>query len=310
MQIGIFEHKDFSRKALEILNPIGTLSLYTGQDQSEFLSNKEVLFVRLATRIDDCVLQKATKLKFICSPTTGLNHIDLRACADRGIQIVSLKGESAFLSQIRATPEHTIGLTLSLIRNYKAAFLGQNNHQWDRDRFKGDELYGNSVGIIGFGRVGKILARYLEAFDANVTFYDIDDSINEIYNAKRLSHVAELITTSNIVILTASYSESNSYFIGKTYIDLLKQKYFVNTARGELVDERYLIAKIKEKWFKGVALDVIESEQSVNRLREILEHTTTTNLIVTPHIAGATYSSMYKTEEFIARKLVQLIDGQ
>jgi D-3-phosphoglycerate dehydrogenase len=302
MQIGILEPKDFSQKAIEMLNCIGAVSLFDGKDLDRFILDKEILFIRLAHLIGKDFLKKAKNLKYVCTPTTGLNHIDLEECKKRQVEIVSLKGEYEFLSTIRATPEHTFGLVLSLLRNYKEAFLNQKNDKWDRELYKGFELYQNSVGIIGFGRVGKILAKYFEAFGAKVYFFDIDESIQEIHSAIKLSSIEEVVNQSNIVIILASYTESNHQFFDKKYIDLLKNKYFINTARGELVDEEYLISKLEQNFFKGVAIDVIQNEQSSNNLDKLLKLTESNNLIVTPHIAGATYSSMYRTEEFVVNK--------
>lgn len=306
MQIGILEPKDFSQKAIKDLNELGSLELFDGQNLDEFIGDKEVLFIRLGNFIGNDFLQKAKNLKYICTPTTGLNHIDLEECEKRDIKIVSLKGEYEFLSTIRATPEHTFGLVLSLLRNYKEAFLNQKNNKWDRELYKGFELYENNVGIIGFGRVGKILAKYFETFGAKVYFYDNDDSIKGIHSANKLLRIEEVVNQSNIVILTASYSESNHQFFDKQYIDLLENKYFINTARGELVNEDYLIRKLEQNFFKGIAIDVVQNEQSNSSLYKLLKLTERNNLIVTPHIAGATYSSMNRTEEFMTYKLLQL----
>jgi len=305
MQIGILELKDFSKEALNILSSIGNVKVFNNIDLETFLLDKEIIFIRLEYFINEDFINKAKKLKYICTPTTGLNHIDLDECKKRDIKIISLKGEYEFLSTIRATPEHTFGLVLSLLRNYKSAFLSQNNSEWNREKYKGFELYQNSVGIIGFGRVGKILAKYFEAFDVKVYFYDIDDSIKEINNSSRISSIEELIKKSNIIILSASYSENNHQFFNKQYIDLLENKYFINTARGELIDESYLIEKLKEDFFKGLAIDVIQNEQSTNNLDKFLKLSEDKNFIITPHIAGATYSSMYRTEEFIVKKLME-----
>lgn len=303
MQIGIFESKDFSTVVIEKLSCMGEVSFFDGRDIKSFVKNKEVLFIRLKYFIGKDILDHATKLKYICTPTTGLNHIDLKECEDRGIKIISLKGEYDFLSTIRATPEHTFGLVLSLLRNYKRAFLNQENNEWNRELYKGSELYGKNIGIIGLGRVGKILAKYFSVFDANVYFYDIDTTIQSD-TAKREKNIESLIVKSNIVILSASYSIENEKFFDKKYIDLLEGKFFVNTARGELIDEEYLLKKINDI-FKGIALDVISNETSQNNLNEFLELSEKNNLIVTPHIAGATYESMWKTEGFIYKKLYE-----
>ena len=222
MRIGILEPKDFSKKAVDMLNSIGEVTLFDGEDLDSYIVDKEILFIRLANFIGNDFLQKAKNLKYICTPTTGLNHIDLEECEKKQIEIVSLKSEYNFLSTIRATPEHTIGLVLSLLRNYKEAFLSDNNPHWDREKYKGFELYENSVGIVGFGRVGKILAKYFKAFGAKIYFNDIDDSIQEIHGAIKLSTPEDVINKSNIVILSASYTESNHQFFDKKKISCLK----------------------------------------------------------------------------------------
>lgn len=305
MQIGILEPIDFSKKALNTLSIVGDVELFNNTHLDTFLLNKEILFIRLEYFIDKNFLDKMKTIKYICTPTTGLNHINLEECKKRKIKIISLNGEYEFLSSIRATPEHTFGLVLSLLRNYKKAFLNQKNAEWNRELYKGFELYENSVGIIGFGRVGKILAKYFEAFGTKVYFYDIDDSIQEMNGAIQLNTINELIKKSNIVILSASYTKNNHQFFDKKYIDLLENKYFINTARGELIDESYLMEKIDEDYFRGVAIDVIQNEQTNNNLDKFLSLTNSKNLLITPHIAGATYSSMHRTEEFIVKKLMK-----
>ena len=307
MQIGILEPSDFSETAIEKLDNVGQVSKFSGDDLSKFLMEKDVLFIRLGYVISKDFINMAKKLKYLCTPTTGLNHIDLHECEARDVEVISLKDEIDFLTTIRATPEHTFGLTLSLLRNYKYCFLSDNNNSWNRDKFKGFELYKNTIGIVGFGRVGKLLSKYFQAFGSTVFFFDINASIKEENNAVRVSSLTKLIEMSNIVILSASYSESNYEFFNKKLIDSLKGKYFINTARGELVDESYLIDKISIGHFRGVALDVVQNEQSQGNKEKLILASQNQNCIFTPHISGATFSSMHKTEEFIALKLCDLI---
>ena len=121
-KIGICEPDHFSEKAVTVLSSIGEVSRYGGDRDREtikaFISDKDAIFVRLLYKIDDDLLSQADRLKYICSPTTGLNHISV----SDDYRILSLKGEYGFLSTIRATPEHVFGLSLSLLRNYKEAF--------------------------------------------------------------------------------------------------------------------------------------------------------------------------------------------
>ncbi len=306
MQIGVLEPRHFSKKAKKDLEAYGNVEFFDGENKKDFLLNKEILFIRLKYKLNKDFLEEAKELKYICTPTTGLNHLDLGAVNIRVIKIISLKGENKFLSTIRATPEHTIGLLLSLLRNYNKSFLNTSNKVWNRDLYKGYEVYGKTIGIIGMGRVGKILSKYFEAFDAKVIYIDID-KVEAPRNAVSTCSMLELIEQSDIVFLTASYSIENEKMISKKELDLMKGKFFINTARGELVDELYLIEKIKENHFNGVALDVINNETDLdnNQLQNLLPLCDKNNLILTPHIAGATYESMWRTEEFITDKLIK-----
>lgn len=312
MQIGILEHSNFSSKAISSLEKIGEVYLFDENKISlnKFIADKEILFVRLKIQLNESVLKNAPKLKYICSPTTGLNHLDTIYCEQKNIKIISLKGEKSFLKNIRATPEHTLGLILSLFRNYKYAFLSKKNNNWNRDAYRGFEIYNHSFGIIGYGRVGKIVADYLINMGAKVSAYDIHSVETKNRKVKIKKDINSLIKNSETIILSASYSENAPFIIGKEQLDLMEGKYFINTSRGELVDEAYLIKKINQVFFKGVALDVISNENSPNNnLSRLISSKSMANLIITPHIGGATYSSMENTEIFISSKLTKAVQS-
>ena len=305
-KIGILEPNYFSEQAIKILREVGSVWLFDGKNINPFLQDKEVIFVRLKYYIDNSFLDNAPLLKYICSPTTGLTHLDLDEVKKKDIKIISLKGESEFLYKIRATPEHLFGLTLALLRNYKRCFLNKENRMWDRYNYIGGELFNNKIGIIGFGRVGKILAKYFECFGTDVYFYDSNKEINEEFSARRINSIEELISSVNIILLCASYE--NERIISRHHIDMLEGKFFINGARGELIDEDYLIKKIKSNSLKGAAIDVISDEsKSKNNLNKFLELVKGRNFILTPHIAGATFESLEKTEEFVALKLIEAL---
>jgi D-3-phosphoglycerate dehydrogenase / 2-oxoglutarate reductase len=305
-KIGILEPDYFSEKAIKMLQEIGIVELFDGKDIISFLQNKEIVFVGLKYYIDKSILDNAPLLEFICSPTTGLTHLDLTEIKKKGIKVISLKGESNFLYKVRATPEHLFGLTLALLRNYKKCILSDNKKSWDRYNYIGEELFENKIGIIGFGRVGKILAKYFKCFGADVFFYDKNPGIREKYYARRLNSIKELILSTNIVLLCASYE--NEQVFNKYYIDMLDNKFFINGARGELIDEDYLIKKIEDNTLKGIALDVISDEsKALNNLQRFIGLIEGRNFILTPHIAGATFKSMEKTQEFIVFNLVNTV---
>jgi len=172
-------------------------------------------------------------------------------------------------------------------------------------------LFGNTVGIIGLGRVGRLVAHYCSAFGAQVFFYDTDTSLPDDAAIKRQQTLPELIQKTNIIVLCASYEHTRKEpFISNYTLNLMKDKYFINTARGELVDEKALITHIRSNHFKGVAIDVITDETNKNNNRSaLMKAAEGKNVIVTPHIAGATFESMHKTEFFIVEQLVKKLKG-
>jgi len=303
MRIGLLEPNGFSEAARARLRALGPVEDFDGTDLPSFVVDKEALFVRLGYAIDKAFLSRAAALKVLCSPTTGHTHIDLEELARRGIALLSLKGETAFLDGIRATPEHALGLILALLRNYRTAFLSPGDSHWDRDRCRGEELYHMPVGLIGFGRVGWRLASYLKAFDALVGYYDpnVDGASAGVI---RYESMAALLAASRVVVLAASHRAGDPPIMDRDAILALTGKYFVNIARGELVDEEALLAALRKGALAGCAVDVIHGEAGVNNRPRWVEAAASLNVIVTPHIAGATYRSMKATEEFVAEKLI------
>lgn len=298
-KIGICEADHFSQNAIQKLSTIGLVSTFKGDDLKNFIQDKDIIFIRLKYLLNDELLGNKQKLKYVCSPTTGLNHIQI---TKPSVKIISLKGEYKFLSTIRATPEHVFGLSLALLRNYPHAFLNENNSIFNRDLYRGYELYKNKVGIIGLGRIGNILAGYYSAFGAEVGYFDVEKKSNTVANFYDSREA--LIQNSNIIILAANYIKKNEKMLDDKDFVWMKDKYFINAARGELVNETDLLKRLHENWFKGVAIDVIANEtQNPIILNEFFKLTKTQNLIITPHIGGATYTSMNRTEDFIVEKL-------
>jgi D-3-phosphoglycerate dehydrogenase / 2-oxoglutarate reductase len=304
MQISILEPDHFPEQSLKELAKLGKVTIYSGGCLKKFLGSTNVLFSRLKFLLTSEILENAPNLKYLCSPTTGLNHIDLNYCEQKSIKIISLKGQYTFLEQIRATPEHTLGLILALLRNYKKALNIQDLTEWDRNKYRGEEVFGNKIGIIGFGRVGRILSRYIQALGGEIYFYDDDSTIQGNACEIRCSSINDLISISNIIILCASYDIGKGPIIGPIQIDMMAGKYFVNTARGELVDEDYLFKMLERSHFKGLALDVIANEHLSEKIADRILLNSREDLILTPHIAGMTSNSNERTESYIVSQLL------
>jgi D-3-phosphoglycerate dehydrogenase len=304
----VAEASGFSARAAGLLRQTGDLILADLQ-RAELLTavrDADVLWVRLRHHIDTEVLSAASSLKIIATPTTGLNHIDVEAVERRGIQIISLRSEAEFLANIRATAEHTVALILALFRHLPQAADSVAMGRWDRDNFKGRELYQKTVGIIGYGRLGRIVARYLKAFDMHVLAADPNVDADSVEPGVRMVPISELLSDADVVTLHVNYCEETRAFFGQDHFAAMKPSaWFINTARGELVDEFALLDALQSGQLAGAALDVLCGERSTGMADHPLvsyarEHG---NLLITPHVGGCTEESMEKTEVFLAGKL-------
>jgi D-3-phosphoglycerate dehydrogenase / 2-oxoglutarate reductase len=270
----------------------------------------DALWVRLRHRIDDEVLAAAPALRFLATPTTGLDHIDLAAMERRGVRVISLRGETAFLEDVRATAELTIGILLALLRNIPGAVADVRTGGWNRDSFKGRELRGKVVGVVGYGRLGRLVSRYLLAFGARVITTDPRPAADDQVTFTTLD---DLLAASDIVTLHTPLDESTRGLLGAPELARMRRgSVLVNTARGDLVQSDALIAALRSGHLAGAALDVIagESAAGVGQLELVAYARQHDNLLITPHIGGCTHESMAMTEDFLAERLCAALSAK
>jgi D-3-phosphoglycerate dehydrogenase len=314
-EILVTESAGFSARAGKMLREAGSLRLaeLDRQQLLEAAPAAEILWIRLRHQIDAEVMDAAPRLRIIVTPTTGLNHIDQNEAAKRGIQVLSLRGETEFLKNVRATAEHTVGLMLALLRNTPQASAHAAGGGWGRDLFRGRELYGKTAGIVGYGRLGRIVAPYLQAFGMEILASDPHVRPEEMEPGVRLVPLQELLEKADIVSLHVSLSEETEGFFGRREMEAIKPgAWFINTARGELVDESALLEALQNGRLSGAALDVLVDERSSGMgdhplVKYAQAHP---NVIVTPHIGGCTVESMENTENFMAGKLCALLKSE
>jgi D-3-phosphoglycerate dehydrogenase len=271
-----------------------------------------VLWIRLRHRIDRELLDAAPRLKIIVSPTTGLNHIDLSEAERRGIQVISLRGEHEFLRDVRATAELTVGLILAIVRHIPAAADHARAGGWDRDQFKGHELCGRTLGLVGYGRLGRIVGRYMQAFDMRVVAADPSVTAAELEPGIELLPLDELLKQSDVVSLHANLDDRTAGFFGRREFGAMKPgAWFVNTARGELIDEAALVEAIESGQVAAAAVDVVSNERATGMAGHPLIEFARRDprLLITPHIGGCTVESLAKTEAFLAEKLIQALSS-
>ena len=265
------------------------------------ISDVDAVFARLGHRLDAEVLSTGRRLRVIATPTTGLTHIDIDAARAAGIEILSLRGEREFLEDLPATAELTWGLLLAATRRITSAARHTLAGGWDRDLFWGSELAGKTLGIIGLGRVGRRVAKYGDAFGMSVIAFDSGRDVQAPAYVRVVDR-ATLLQSSDVVSIHAHHEQGHSPIL--TAADFLTLKagcVLVNTARGELIDEEALVQALVTGRLGGAALDVLTAEPHVDAT--LLRLQETHNVVITPHIGGATHESIAKTETLMARKL-------
>ncbi len=257
-------------------------------------------------RIDDEILQYNNSLKIIVTPSTGSDHVDLELLKSRNIEFDSLKGKEEIIANIHASAEFSFTLLMSMIRKLVPAVNYAKMGHWrdKEDELRGIELNGKTLGIIGYGRIGKKMANYATAFGSKIMVYDpyVNVESDEII---QVDQIERLLSTSDIVSVHVHLEESTRNLISTEEFNLMKRPvYFLNTARGGIVDEDAMMHALSEGDFFA-AIDVISGEQSddLSNHKLIKFAQKNKNLIISPHIAGATVDSQYKAAKFAVDRI-------
>jgi D-3-phosphoglycerate dehydrogenase len=302
----ITEPENYSPAALEIYRSLGKVELgpLTDADLAENISTYDILVIRLAHIIDRALMEKSGKLKAIVSPTTGLDHIDLECAAERAIAVLSLKGETEFLRTIPATAELTWGLLLALVRHIPQAYTSVLKGEWQRDRFRGHDLSGKTLGIVGLGRIGEKTAGYGIAFGMQVIGFD-PYRTKWMPGVERINSLNELLQRTEVLLIHLPLEKATMGMFGAEELTLLPRgAVLVNTSRGAVLDETALLQVMESGHLAGAALDVVQDEAKFSKASPLVCYAKKhENLLLTSHLGGATVESMAMTEEFMADKL-------
>jgi phosphoglycerate dehydrogenase-like enzyme len=260
--------------------------------------------------VDRELLDQALNLRVLATPSTGTNHIDVACLQSRQISLISLK-DSPVIEDIHASSEFSFALLLALIKKIPASAASANVGVWREreDEFRSVEVHGKTIGLVGYGRIGRKMARFAGAFGMRVLVYD---PYVEAAQDPEVEQVAldTLLAASDIVSIHVHLNEQTRHMVDASFFGKMKPgAYFLNTARGDIVDEDALIACLESGHIRAAAVDVIRGEHIHNKralplIQYAREHD---HLIVTPHIAGATLESQYKAGRYILDQVVQTL---
>jgi len=258
-------------------------------------------------KIDEELLN-GTQVNIINSCSTGLNHIDLEYCKKNNIEIQCHKNDYELINQLPSTSELAFGLMLSLLRKIPQGKKHVSKYKWDYTQFMGRQVKGLKIGIVGYGRLGKMMFNYCKAFGAKVKVYDpykkedMDDSFLLNYYSSSLE---DLFQECDVISLHVHVTDETKYMINQKLLGLSKKGlYLVNTSRGEIVNEEDIVQSLNNKNLLGYGTDVIEDEfNDITNSPIIKAMNKDLNIIITPHIGGMTMEGQTKAYKWSINKL-------
>lgn len=253
------------------------------------------LLVRSRTKVTSDVIEKGVLLKLIGRVGSGVDNIDMAAARAKNITVINAPDGNTI-----AVVEHTIGLMISLLRQYQRAFRTMQEGIWEKDSLSqmGSELCGKTVGVLGYGHIGKRLVEVLSTFGANVLIFS---------NSQKSCTLQELFSSSDIITLHVVLNEETKGMVTKELIQSMKPSaLFLNVARGRLVDESALFNALKNHTISAAALDVFwEEPLAADSPWRLLP-----NVILTPHIGAGTKEAFAKASMTVVQDVLRFAKGE
>ena len=282
----------------------------TKEEVESKIENYHGIVIRSRFKIDKTFIDKAKNLQFIARVGAGLESIDCEYAESRNIQLIAAPEGNA-----SAVGEHALGMLLSLFNKLNTADKEVKSGQWNRESNRGTELDGKTVGIIGYGNMGKSFAKKLRGFEVDVLCYDILPNKGD-ENAKQVS-LQELQQKADVLSLHIPWTPETDKMVNTTFINQFSKPFwFVNTARGKSVVTTDLVSALQSGKILGAGLDVLEYEKlSFETLfegekPEAFEYLlNANNVILSPHIAGWTIESKEKLAQVIVNKILKVYEN-
>lgn len=277
------------------------------EEIKEVLPYFDGLLLRSKIKVTAGVLENASRLKFVARAGAGVDNIDEAALVQKGITLINAPEGNK-----DAVGEFTLGLILALFRNVVKADKEVKTWRWLREPNRGEEIMGKTMGLIGYGHMGRAFARRLSNFDCQVLAYDKDDRIAADEFAQ-LVPLSEIFAKADVVSFHIPYLPENRYFGSEDFFNnFSKPIWLINTARGEILDQEAVAKLLQSGKIKGAALDVLENEKLLTLTEKQKSNfeflTAAPNVILTPHIGGWTHQSYVKINEVLVRKIKDFLD--
>ena len=294
---------NLEEKVIEKLSELGEVTNISDSKTKteELLSNivdTDIVVIRSSTKINKDILQKANKLKIIARCGVGIDNIDIEEATNKEIYVTNSPN-----ANIISVAELTIGLIISAARNIHTSNNSLKNKNWDRNKFLGTELYKKQLGLIGFGKAAREVAKRLTAFGMEIVFYDpyveaSEDEANKV-------ELDELLKTSDVISIHVVKNEETKNMINEEKLNLIKKGgILVNTSRGGIVDEVALFQRSSDDViFAG--LDVFSKEPP-----DINKTFSTSNIVTTPHLGASTQEAQLRAGLETVQNISDILNGE
>lgn len=296
-------HPVFAEQARALGYEVDDRPLITRAETLAVIASYVGIAVRTKFRIDKELLDAAPQLRFVARAGAGLDNIDEAVAKERNIQLINApEGNSD------AVGEHAIGFLLALMNNFRKADQEVRSGVWDREGNRGYELKGKTVGLIGYGFMGQRMAKKLSGFEVSVIAYDkyktgfSDNDVREV-------SMEEIVKHSDVLSLHIPLTSETRQMVNEEYFFHFKKPiFFINTARGEIVNTEAVLKSIKSGKIIGAGLDVLETEKFPALAEQgwYQELSQSGRVILTPHVAGWTFDSYRKISEVLVEKLKEI----
>ena len=300
-----FMEQDSVDKMSENFDVTYDTSLHENQAKLSYLIvNTDAVIVRNKTQLTEDLLSKADQLTFVGRLGVGLDNIDTDYCSNNGIFVQPATGMNA-----DSVAEYVITCSLSLLKNIPIAHHGTSSGQWPRTSIESRELGRKTLGLLGFGVIGKKVSRLAQVFGAKVIAYDpfVPESEASKHNVSLVKQ-EDLFDLSDVISIHLPLTDQTRDLINARSFNLMKQNpIIINSSRGSIVNEKDLLQAYSEKIISGFALDVFSSEPVEEDFYKHISYSM--NCILTPHNSGVTTESNVRVSQFIAEKTINFLRG-
>lgn len=253
------------------------------------------LIIRSATTVNAELLELAPNLKIVIRAGEGTDNIDKNLCAQKGVKVANTPGANN-----NSAAEQAVALMMSCLRNTPFANKTMHEGKWEKNALTGLELWKKKVGIVGFGRIGQIVAKRISGFEPEVLFFDPVMEKSDLPNTRKVADLKEIFSTCDIVTIhTPLLPQTKGMVTGELLNLMKKDAILINAARGGIVDEEALYTLLKDKKIRCAGFDVFATEPlpADSKLIEL------ENLIMSPHVGASTEEAQFRVGEMAVHQI-------